>query len=89
MVGRPEGLPVPIVQNPAGDLSGGAPQLIRLIYRPELYGGCPMEGLGRVPEKVAEDHPAGRLSRQLPPTPVMHSGLEPLLRQKPPSWSNS
>lgn len=69
MVGRPEGLPAPIVQNPAGDLSGGAPQLIRLVYRPELYGGCPMEGRGRVPEKVVEDHPAGRLSRQLQPYP--------------------
>ncbi len=69
VVGRPEGLPTPIVQNPAGDLSGGAPQLIRLVYRPELYGGCPMEGRGRVPEKVVEGHPAGRLSRQLPPYP--------------------
>ena len=35
----------------------------------ELYGGCPMEGRGRVPEKVVEDHPAGRLSRQLYPYP--------------------
>ena len=28
-----------------------------------------MEGRGRVPEKVVEDHPAGRFSRQLPPYP--------------------
>ena len=28
-----------------------------------------MEGRGRVPEKVVEDHPAGRLSRQLYPYP--------------------
>ena len=43
-------------------------------------GPCSRESGGRSSSRQA-----------LPPAspPVMHSGLEPLLRQKPPSWSNS
>lgn len=89
VVGRPEGLPVPIVQNPAGDLSGGAPQLIRLVYRQSCMAAVPWKG-GAVFQrewwKIIQ--PAGSPVSFIP-TPVMHSGLEPLLRQKPPFWSNS
>lgn len=78
VVGHPEGLPAPIVQNPAGDLSGGAPQLIRLVYRQSCMAAVPWKGGAVFQRKWWKIIQLAGSPVSFPPTPVMHSGLEAL-----------
>ena len=89
VVGRPEGLPAPIVQNPPATSPAALHSSSDWYTGPSCMAAVPWKG-GAVSQRKWRKiiQPAGS-PVSFTPTPVMHSGLEPLLRQKPPSWSNS